>query len=102
MSFVLETEQGRFVYDNLLTFAYKISQAIAIIFFGTMLDIIKFNPDLKIQSSSTSFSLGTLLAIGSLLTFVFSYIAYNKYGLNESKVQAIQNNLKKNSNNKSS
>lgn len=83
------------IYYGLLTFGYKISQAIAIVIFGTMLDIIKFNPDLKIQVSSTAFSLGALLSIGSLVTFVFSYIAYNKYTLTESKVQAIQNKLRK-------
>lgn len=82
------------IYYGLLTFGYKISQGIAIVFFGTMLDIIKFNPDLEVQMSSTSYLLGTLLAIGSLLTFVLSYLAYSKYTLDESKVRAIQSELK--------
>lgn len=80
-------------YFGSLTLYYKLSQAIAIFFIGVLLDLIRFNSALLIQSEFTLISLGMILAIGSILSFVFSYLSLRIYPLNEEKVKKIQSDI---------
>lgn len=80
-------------YFGSLTLYYKLSQAIAIFFIGVLLDLIRFNSALLIQSEFTLISLGMILAIGSILSFVFSYLSLRMYPLNEEKVKKIQSDI---------
>ena len=87
-------ERHEGIYYGMLNFGYKISQSIALLLLGFMLDIIRFDADLKSQSLLTSLSLGILLAVGSLVAFILAINAYAHYSLDESKVLYIQAELK--------
>lgn len=82
-------------YFGSLTLYYKISQAIAIFFIGVLLDVIRFDSSLNTQLESTLISLGMILAIGSLLSFLFSYLSLRMYPLNEEKIKKIQADILK-------
>lgn len=82
------------VYYGLLNFAYKISQALAILLFGIVLDLIGFNANLSIQSNSTLNILGILLPLGSIIAFLLSKKAYESYTLNRDNLKEIQDELK--------
>jgi glycoside/pentoside/hexuronide:cation symporter, GPH family len=77
-------------YFGSLTLYYKLSQAIAIFFIGILLDLIRFDSSLLTQTDFTLISLGLILGIGSILSFMFSYFSLKMYPLNESKVREIQ------------
>lgn len=89
-------ERNEGIYYGMLTFGYKISQAIAIIIFGITLDLIKFDPNMNVQKNSTSILLGSFLSIGCIITFIFASIAYRKYNLDEKSVRFMQFEIKKN------
>ncbi|NCC77513.1 MAG: MFS transporter [Clostridia bacterium] len=78
------------LYYGSLTLYYKASQAIAIFLIGILLDLIRFDASLPVQSDVTTLSLGLLLVVGSLLSFGLSYLSLRGYDLDEEKVQAIQ------------
>ena len=77
-------------YFGSLTLYYKFSQAIAIFFIGVLLDVIRFDSSRILQLESTLISLGMILAVGSILSFLFSYLSLRMYPLNEEKVKKIQ------------
>lgn len=77
-------------YFGSLTLYYKLSQAIAIFIIGILLDLIQFDSTLSFQSEFTLISLGLILSIGSILSFVFAYLSIRTYPLNEEKVKMIQ------------
>lgn len=81
-------------YFGSLTLYYKLSQAIAIFCIGILLDLIKFDSSLALQSEFTLISLGLILAIGSIVSFVLSYFSLRMYPLNEKKVRQIQLDIK--------
>jgi len=81
-------------YYGSLTLYYKLSQALAIFIVGIMLDLVRFNASLPQQSEFTLISLGLILSIGSIISFVFSYMSLKKYPLNESIVRGIQAKIK--------
>ncbi|WP_240838216.1 MFS transporter [Acidaminobacter sp. JC074] len=82
------------VFFGLLNFGYKISQSIAILLLGFLLDIIKFDPLLTFQKSSTASQLGYVLSVGSLLSFILAFNSYRKYSLTRERVEEIQDTLK--------
>lgn len=90
----LETsERSEGVYFGMLNFGYKMSQSIAILILGFVLDMIRFNPNIDIQNDFTSMALGVVLSVGSLFSFVLANKAYSSYSLNEEKVEAIQRQI---------
>lgn len=93
----LETgERTEGIYFGMLNFGYKISQSIAILLLGFILDMIQFNPDMTIHNDFTATSLGIVLSLGSLLSFIMANYAYSSYSLDEKKVEAIQAAIKLN------
>lgn len=80
-------------YYGSLTLYYKLSQAIAIFFIGIILDFIQFDSSLPYQSDFTLLSLGLVLAIGTMFSFILSYISLQMYDLNKDKVQRIQEQI---------
>jgi len=91
----LETgERSEGIYFGMLNFGYKMSQSIAILILGFVLDMIKFNPNIDIQNDFTSMALGVVLSIGSLLSFILANKAYSYYSLNEEKIEAIQRQIR--------
>ncbi|MFW5790475.1 MAG: MFS transporter [Bacillota bacterium] len=82
------------IYYGCLTFSYKTSQSIAILFLGIILDIIGFNPALVAQPDYTLLFIGLILAIGGIITIGFAFKFYNNYRLTHSIVKNVQEKLK--------
>jgi len=78
------------IYLGCMTFAYKMSQAIAVFIFGMLLDLIKFSSNLLHQSEFTCVSLGLLLPVGCFVSIFLAYLAYRKYSLTEKDIKEIQ------------
>ncbi len=76
-----------------LTLGYKLSQSIAIFALGFILQMIKFDPTLTVQSHQTVIMLGLMLPIGGLISFVAAFFAYRTYGLDKSQIVEIQAQL---------
>ena len=82
------------IYYGCLTFSYKTSQSIAILFLGILLDIIGFDPNLPEQPEFTLLFIGLILAIGGIITIGFAFKFYNNYRLTHSIVKNVQEKLK--------
>lgn len=82
-------------YFGSLTLYYKLSQALAIFIIGILLDLIRFDSALPIQSEFTLISLGLILSLGSILSFVLAYVSLRRYPLNEERVRHIQSQIRK-------
>ncbi len=82
-------------YFGSLTLYYKLSQALAIFIIGILLDLIRFDSSLPIQSEFTLISLGLILSLGSILSFVLAYVSLRRYPLNEERVRHIQLQIRK-------
>jgi Na+/melibiose symporter-like transporter len=82
------------VYFGLLNFGYKISQSLAILLFGFVLDMIGFNPLLPYNSNATLVMLGASLPIGSLIALLLAKHSYKKYTLNREILSEIQEQIK--------
>lgn len=80
-------------YFGSLTLYYKLSQSIAIFFIGILLDLIRFDSSLSIQSEFTLISLGLILALGTMISFTLSYLSLRMYDLNKEKVIEIQHKI---------
>lgn len=81
------------VYYGGMTLGYKFSQAVAIFLLGILLDVVNFNPDLKIQSNFTSTVLGLILGIGCIVSLVLATISYRKYSITKDKMKKIQEDI---------
>ena len=90
---VESNERNEGVFYGMLNFGYKLSQSIAILILGFILDLIQFDPDLSIQKSFTSFQLGLVLSVGSMVAFYFAIQAYKNYGLTKERIIALQDEL---------
>lgn len=80
-------------YYGLLTLGYKLSQSLAFFIFGFVLDWIKFNPDLPVQSIRTLILLGLTLPVGSIVVFLMAIHAYGTYNVDESLIKEIQGKI---------
>jgi glycoside/pentoside/hexuronide:cation symporter, GPH family len=80
-------------YYGCLTLYYKLSQSITLFLVGFTLDFLKFNSDLPVQAESTVISLGLILAIGPVISFLLSFMSVYKYSLNKEKVESIQQQI---------
>ncbi len=87
-------ERNEGVYYGMLTFGYKLSQALAIFALGIILDFIRFDAALIIQQSSTEILLGACLSLGSIVAFLLSGLAYRGYSLDEKSVKELQAEIK--------
>lgn len=80
-------------YYGCLTLFYKFSQSITLLLIGFILDIIKFNSSLPVQSEGTVVSLGLILSFASLLSFIAAFISLRKYSLDRLTVEGIQKQI---------
>jgi GPH family glycoside/pentoside/hexuronide:cation symporter len=78
------------VYFGNLTLFYKTSQAITVPLIGIMLDLIRFDANAPVQNDLTTYSLGFLLAVGSLISFFLAWLSLRPYHLTEAAVNQIQ------------
>ena len=77
------------VFYGCATFLYKLSQSLAVLFVGVLLDIIGFNSEF-VQSNSVYIKLGMILPVGFLICFLCALFFTNKYTLNKEKVAMFQ------------
>ncbi len=77
------------IYYGALTLFYKLSQAIAIFILGMVLDWVNFNPEVVVQEESTVITLGLILSVGSLISFLLALLVYSKYSLNKGKIEKV-------------
>lgn len=83
-------------YFGSLTLYYKLSQSIAIFLIGVLLDLIRFDSSLTLQSEFTLISLGLILAFGTMISFALSYLSLRMYDLNKDKILEIQSKISMN------
>ncbi|MGE5629978.1 MAG: MFS transporter [Caulobacteraceae bacterium] len=83
-------ERAEGTYYGCLTLFYKLSQSVTLFLIGFLLDIVKFNPNLPVQSEGTVISLGLLLCVGSAISFIAALINIAKYKLDRTEVKRIQ------------
>lgn len=91
---LLRGERSEGISFGGLTLGYKLSQSIAIFLLGWLLQWIKFDPSLAVQSDFTVTMLGLMLPLGGLISFIAAFFAYNTYGLKRSDIDRIQAQLK--------
>ena len=77
------------VFYGCATFMYKLSQALAVMFVGLMLDAIGFNADL-VQPRGVYMKVGLILPIGLLFCFFIAVGFTARYKLNREKVNQYQ------------
>lgn len=82
------------IYYGMLTFGYKISQSLAILLLGFVLDIIRFDSTLSEQTPETALLLGIFLSVGSFFALLLSAHAYRNYSLDASTVGELQAQIK--------
>lgn len=75
-------------YFGVLTFAYKFSQAAALVLIGLALDLAGFDSSLAAQGRGTVLALGLLLGLGASVSFGAAALVLRGYGLDEAAVQA--------------
>lgn len=80
-------------YYGCLTLFYKLSQSVALFLIGFLLDLVKFDSSLTVQSNSTVIILGLILGIGPIISFILSLFSLRKYDLTRTKVENIQRNI---------
>lgn len=80
-------------YYGCLTLFYKFSQSITLLLVGFILDIIKFDSSLPVQSESTVLTLGLILSITTSLSFIAAFLSLKKYSLDRSTVEAVQRQI---------
>jgi Na+/melibiose symporter-like transporter len=78
------------IYYGMLTFGYKISQSLAILLLGFLLDLIRFDSSLAVQTTSTAMLLGVFLSLGSILAMVLANWAYRAYRLDAAEISRLQ------------
>ena len=88
------------VYFGSLTFGYKLSQSIAILVLGIVLDTINFDANIAVQTNHVSTTLGLILPIGSIISFALAIFVYRGYSLSRKDVEDIQSKIQKNIDNK--
>ncbi len=81
------------LYFGGLTFAYKISQSLAIFLVGIILDLIGFNGDLAVQAAGTSYAMGLVVGIGTLLPLFGAGAFYRAYRLTRAEVEHVKASL---------
>ena len=77
------------VFYGCATFMFKVSQALSVMFVGTLIDFIRFDPDI-VQAQAVYLKLGLILPAGFLVCFLPALYFANKYTLNREKVYEYQ------------
>lgn len=81
------------IYYGTMTLTYKLSQSIAILLIGIVVDLVGFNSNLAVQSNFTTASLGLFLGIGNLIAFLGAMFFYSQYRITRSRLSEIHQGL---------
>lgn len=77
-------------YSGFLTLAYNISNSIAMLIIGILLDLIKFDANQPVQALSVQNSLGILVFVGCAVAIGASIAIFSKYKIKRSDVLKAQ------------
>lgn len=81
------------VFYGSMTLVYKISQSVAILFMGILLDLIGFDANLDVQTDTTLLTLGLLLACGGIISFQLAHLVYRRYPLTHASLLAMREKM---------
>ncbi len=81
------------IYYGTMTLTYKLSQSLAILFIGMLVDFVGFDSSLAVQKDFTTLSLGLFLGIGNLVAFIGAFIFYSRYKITRERLHHIHQTL---------
>ena len=90
---VITGHRSEGLYYGGLTFSYKMSQSLAIVIVGIILDLARFDASATVQEEVTLIVLGLVVAVGALVSLLAAGYFYLKYDLTKAKVEAIKAQL---------
>ncbi|MGD9901297.1 MAG: MFS transporter [Spirochaetales bacterium] len=73
-------------YSGFMTLAYKSANAIALLIIGVLLDLIKFDSNAHIQSTSVQNGLGIISILGIGLSLAGAFFIYSKFSIKKQHV----------------
>lgn len=73
-------------YSGYMTFAYNVSNSIALLIIGVLLDLIKFNPKQPVQALKVQNSLGLIVILGCSISIAIAIVIFNKYKLTRADI----------------
>ena len=79
-------ENNSGIYSGFMTLAYNISNCIALLLIGILLDLIKFNSSEPVQALSVQNWLGFIVFVGCFLSIFCALIIFSKYDLKRSDI----------------
>ena len=87
-------------YSGYMTFAYNVSNSIALLIIGILLDLIKFDPNQPVQALKVQNSLGIIVILGCSIAIAMALLIFNKYKLTRADILKEQLISKKQNNRK--
>lgn len=87
-------------YSGYMTFAYNVSNSIALLIIGILLDLIKFDPNQPVQALKVQNSLGIIVIFGCSIAIAMALLIFNKYKLTRADILKEQLISKKQNNRK--
>ena len=79
-------EDNTATYTGFMTFGNKLSQSVALLVIGVMLDLIGFQEGSPVQTVEVEWGLGWIVFGGILAALIGGFIFYSKYDLKKSDV----------------
>ena len=86
-------------YSGYMTFSYNVSNSIALLIIGVLLDLIKFNPKEPVQAMKVQNALGVIVILGCSISITLAILIFNKYKLTRTDILKEQLRSKENSKN---
>lgn len=91
-----EDKNNAATFQSFLTFSYNIANASALLLVGILLDLIKFNPQLEVQSRPVQTGIAIILFLGVSISLIGSFCLFNKYRLKKKHFKNNENVESKN------
>ena len=76
-----ENQNNGATFQSFLTFSYNVSNAIALFVVGVLLDVVKFDPELIVQTRPTKAGISIILFVGVLISLIGSFLIFGRYRL---------------------
>ena len=83
---IKSNENKTATYSGYMTFAYNVSNSIALLVIGVLLDLIKFNPKEPVQAMKVQNSLGVIVILGCSISIALAIVIFNKYKLTRTDI----------------
>ena len=83
-------ENNSATYSGYMTFAYNISNSVALLVIGILLDLIKFDASMPVQALAVQNMLGVIVFVGCALSIIGAMLILKRYSLTRSQILKIQ------------